>query len=94
MLAVSGPTRDPNAPEAPTLVKSGLPGFVANTWFALMASVEDAGRCPGENPRRCGRAMRDPVVIKRIKDIKSTPAGNTAEEFRQVIKDDLEIFRP
>ena len=40
-----------------------------------------------------GRAMRDPVVIKRINDIKSSPVGNTAEEFRQVIKDDLEIFR-
>ena len=37
--------------------------------------------------------MRDPVVIKRINDIKSSPVGNTAEEFRQVIKDDLEIFR-
>ena len=40
-----------------------------------------------------GSAMRDPVVIKRIKDINSSPVGNTAEEFRQVIKDDLEIFR-
>jgi tripartite-type tricarboxylate transporter receptor subunit TctC len=40
-----------------------------------------------------GRAMRDPVVIKRIKDLNSTPVGNTAEEFRQVIKDDLATFR-
>jgi tripartite-type tricarboxylate transporter receptor subunit TctC len=40
-----------------------------------------------------GRAIRDPVVIKRIKDINSSPVGNTPEEFRQVIKDDLEIFR-
>ena len=40
-----------------------------------------------------GRAMRDPVVIKRIKDLNSTPVGNTAEEFRQVIKNDLESFR-
>jgi hypothetical protein len=37
--------------------------------------------------------MRDPVAIKRIKDLNSSPAGNTAEEFRQVIKDDLETFR-
>jgi hypothetical protein len=40
-----------------------------------------------------GCAMRDPVAIKRIKDLNSSPAGNTAEEFRQVIKDDLETFR-
>ena len=53
LLAAASPTRDPNAPEAPTLAESGLPGFESNTWFALMASVEDAGRCPGEDPRRC-----------------------------------------
>ena len=40
-----------------------------------------------------GRAMRDPGVIKRIKDLNSTPVGNTAEEFRKIIKDDLETFR-
>jgi tripartite-type tricarboxylate transporter receptor subunit TctC len=37
--------------------------------------------------------MHDPALIKRIKDLNSTPVGNTAEEFRQVIKDDLTTFR-
>ena len=93
LLAVSGPTRDPNAPEAPTLVESGLPGFESNTWFALMASSKTPADVLDKIRADVGRAMRDPVVIKRIKDLNSTPVGNTAEEFRQVIKDDLETFR-
>lgn len=93
LLAVSGPTRDPNAPEAPTLVESGLPGFESNTWFALMASAKTPADVLEKIRADVGRAMRDPVVIKRIKDINSTPVGNTAEEFRQVIKDDLATFR-
>ena len=93
LLAVSGPTRDPNAPEAPTLVEFGLPGFESNTWFALMASSKTPADVLDKIRADVGRAMRDPVVIKRIKDLNSTPVGNTAEEFRQVIKDDLETFR-
>jgi len=92
-LAVSGPTRDPNAPEAPTLVESGLRGFESNTWFALIASSKTPADVLEKIRTDVGRAMHDPVVIKRIKDINSSPVGNTAEEFRQIIKDDLEIFR-
>ena len=93
LLAVAGPTRDPNAPEAPTLAESGLPGFESNTWFGLIASSKVPADVLVKVRADVGRAMQDPVVIKRIKDIKSVPVGNTAEEFRQVIKDDLETFR-
>jgi len=93
LLAVASPTRDPNAPEAPTLVESGLPGFESNTWFALMVSSKMPADVLEKIRVDVGRAIRDPVVIKRIKDINSSPVGNTPEEFRQVIKDDLEIFR-
>jgi tripartite-type tricarboxylate transporter receptor subunit TctC len=93
LLAVAGPTRDPNAPEAPTLAESGLPGFESNTWFGLIASSKVPVDVLNKVRADVGRAMQDPMVIKRIKDIKSVPVGNTAEEFRQVIKDDLETFR-
>ena len=39
------------------------------------------------------RAMHDPDVRKRILGAGSSPVGNSAEEFRQVIKDDLEVYR-
>ena len=89
-LAVSGPTRDPNAPEAPTSGQGPvLPGFESNTWFTLMTSPQKRRPMSWRKSRATdvGRAMRDPVVIKRIKDLNSTPVGNTAEEFRQMIKE-------
>lgn len=36
-LAVATPERSPLAPELPTVSESGLPGFVAGTWFGLLA---------------------------------------------------------
>ncbi len=36
-LAVATPERSPLAPDLPTVSESGLPGFVAGTWFGLLA---------------------------------------------------------
>jgi tripartite-type tricarboxylate transporter receptor subunit TctC len=36
-IAVTSVTRSPAAPNIPTLAESGLPGFEATSWFALMA---------------------------------------------------------
>lgn len=92
VLAVAGPKRDPNVPDVPTLAESGLPGFESNTWFALMAAAKTPPEVLEKIRKDVGQAMRSPTVIKRISDIKSIPVGNTAEEFRKVIKSDYEIF--
>lgn len=36
-IAVTSATRSPAAPNIPTMAESGLPGFEATSWFALMA---------------------------------------------------------
>ena len=36
-LGVTSSTRSSVAPDIPTLAESGLPGFEATSWFALMA---------------------------------------------------------
>ena len=38
-LAVTSATRSSAAPDIPTIAESGLPGFEATSWFALMAPV-------------------------------------------------------
>ena len=37
-IAVASAQRSPAAPEIPTIAESGLPGFEATSWFALLAS--------------------------------------------------------
>jgi tripartite-type tricarboxylate transporter receptor subunit TctC len=93
VLAVAGPKRDPNVADVPTLAESGLPGFESNTWFALMASSKVPSDVLSKIRTDVAQAMRSPVVLKRISDIKSIPVGNTSEEFRKVILSDFEIFK-
>ena len=35
-LAVSGAERSPLAPEIPTIAESGVPGYAATTWYAVL----------------------------------------------------------
>jgi tripartite-type tricarboxylate transporter receptor subunit TctC len=93
VLAVAGPKRDPNVPDVPTFVESGLPGFESNTWFALVASSKVPPDVLQKIRTDVGKAMRSPAVLKRINDIKSIPIGNTPEEFRRVILSDFETFK-
>jgi tripartite-type tricarboxylate transporter receptor subunit TctC len=93
VLAVAGPRRDPNVPDVPTFVESGLPGFESNTWFALVASSKVPPDVLQKVRTDVGRAMRSAAVLKRINDIKSIPIGNTPEEFRRVILSDFETFK-
>ena len=92
VLAVAGPKRDPHVPDVPTLAESGLPGFESNTWFALMAPSKIPQDVLSKIRTDVAQAMRSPVVLKRINDIKSIPVGNTADEFRKIILSDFEIF--
>jgi tripartite-type tricarboxylate transporter receptor subunit TctC len=36
-LAVTGDKRSPVAPELPTMIEAGMPGFVVESWYGLMA---------------------------------------------------------
>ncbi len=92
VLAVAGPKRDPNVPDVPTLAESGLPGFESNTWFGLIAPANVPPDVLKKIRTDVLQAMRSPAALKRIKDIKSIPVGNTAEEFRRIILSDYEIF--
>ena len=93
VLAVAGPGRDSNVPDVPTLAESGLSGFESNTWFALMAASKVPPDVLEKIRTDVAQAMRSPVVLKRISEIKSIPVGNSAEEFRRVILSDFEIFK-
>lgn len=93
IIGVAGPARDPNVPDIPTIAESALPGFQSNTWFALMASAKVPAAVLEKIRVDAIRAMHDPDVRKRILGAGSSPVGNSAEEFRKVIKDDLEVYR-
>jgi len=80
-LAVASPTRSPNAPELPTMAESGVPGFEATAWNAL---VGPAGM-PADVVQRVhdafAKTMARPEVRDKLRAGGLEPVGDAPEAF-------------
>jgi tripartite-type tricarboxylate transporter receptor subunit TctC len=88
-LAVTGGRRFPAAPEFPTMIEAGIPGFEVSGWsgmFAPAGTPKDAvGRLAGE----IAMILRAPEVKERFFVQGAEPVGNTPEEFAAFVKSEI-----
>jgi tripartite-type tricarboxylate transporter receptor subunit TctC len=88
-IAVTSTQRVPQAPELPTIAESGLPGYDVGPWNGLVAP----GRTPPDIINRLSETVqaiaKEPAFRQRMFEIGSTPIGDTPEQFRATIRNDL-----
>ncbi len=85
-LAVTSASRSPLAPEIPTVVESGLPGYVATTWYGVLAPA-GTPRPIVERLNRETRALLGDAATKGslvAQGVVSTPM--TPEEFGSFVR--------
>ena len=88
-LGISSAKRSPIAPDVPTIAESGLPDFVVDVWFGVLA--------PAGTPRpiidKLNKVIIDVVNTKEVRDgllqNNSVPAPSTPEEFQARIRSDI-----
>ncbi|TMH72557.1 MAG: tripartite tricarboxylate transporter substrate binding protein [Betaproteobacteria bacterium] len=89
-LAVTTPQRIQAAPELPTVSEAGVPGYQVVLWHGLVGPKG----LPGAVVERVNQAANDALKSKDVADLLATdgvaPAGGTPEQFRAVIKSDIE----
>lgn len=91
-LAVTGTRTFAPMPAVPTMVESGLPGFVVETWNGVVA--------PAGTPREIVNRLsgiiqdlaRDPAVRQRMADTGMSPMGESPEEFQAFIQAQLNLW--
>jgi len=92
-LAVTTPRRISALPDLPTVAEAGVPGYEVVLWHGLVA--------PKGVPRpivdRLNREANEVLKAKDMGDLLGTdgvaPAGGTPEQFRALIKADIERWR-
>ena len=92
-LAVTTPRRISALPDLPTVAEAGVPGYEVVLWHGLVA--------PKGVPRpivdRLNREANQVLKAKEMEDLLATdgvaPAGGTPEQFRALIKADIERWR-
>jgi len=92
ILAVSSEKRAPQAPEVPTLIESGFPGYKVMSWIGLMAPAGTPKEIVDRIAAEVGVAMKDKEFVARLKGLGADPLGNSPEEFKAMIDADIALW--
>ena len=93
LLAVSGAKRATVAPEIPTVMESGIPGYVFDVWYGMLLP----GRAPPAIVKKLNteinRALKSPALVQRFAAAGLDAAGNKSDEFSRQIREEVAKWR-
>ncbi len=90
-LAVTGAQRSDLAPEVPTMQESGVPGFVVNGWYALLAPAGTPAPVVERIAREVAAVVAQPEMKAQMAAGGYEPVGSSPAELAAHI--DAEIAR-
>lgn len=88
-LAVTDAKRSPVVPNIPTVAESGLPGYAAASWFALLAPAATPQPIITKLNRDVNRILAEPAVKAVFVSDGSEPVGGTTEDLARSIRDGM-----
>jgi len=88
-LAVTQPRRAAIAPEVPTMVEAGVPGYSAGIWMGLLAPAGTPPEIVDKLSRAANEALKSKEVLTLMEAQGVDPLGGTSAEFAQFIDDEL-----
>lgn len=88
-LAIGSPERSPILPDVPTLIESGFAGFETQEWNGVFVPSGTDPAIVERLAQQIQEAMQDPDTRRRLEGVGLVPVGNTPDEFRTFLNDDL-----
>lgn len=93
LLAVSGATRSPAAPDIPTAMESGVAGYVFDVWYGMLVPARTPQAIVHKLNAEINRALKVPAVARRFAAAGLEPAGNSPAEFSALIRAEIAKWR-
>lgn len=93
-LAVTGRQRSALLPGVPTMVEAGLPGYVAESWLALLAPAGTPASVVRRLNQEVTGLLGEAAVRKRLADVGLEAAGGTPEACWALYRAEVEKWRP
>ena len=92
ILAVSTPQRSPQAPDVPTVAEAGIPGYDFVAEIALYAPTGTPRDVVQKLSTQAARAVKQPDVIERFKQLGIDAVGSTPEALTEQNKVNYEKY--
>lgn len=90
MIAQTGERRSPAAPEVPTMVESGLKGYVVSSGFSLFAPANTPRPIVDRVHGALIKSLKHPDVHKNLAGQGADPVGNTPEQHDAFNKSEIQ----
>jgi tripartite-type tricarboxylate transporter receptor subunit TctC len=88
-LAVTQPARAAIAPDVPTMVEAGVPGYSAGIWMGLLAPAGTPKDAVNKLSLAVNDALKASEVLTLLKNQGVDPLGGTPDQFARFIDEEL-----
>jgi tripartite-type tricarboxylate transporter receptor subunit TctC len=88
-LAVTSAKRSPDAPELPTMIESGFPGFEVVAWYMMLAPANLPKDVLARLNREANKALQTAPVRKTFADLSFEIAGGTPEHADAFLRSEM-----
>jgi tripartite-type tricarboxylate transporter receptor subunit TctC len=88
VLGSTGAKRSPAAPEVPTIAESGVPGYVVESWQALLAPAKTSPEIVQKLQAGLVKALADPAVNSKLANTAYTAETSTPDELQAFVRAD------
>lgn len=89
-LAVTGDKRHPQQENVPTFKESGYTNMELKSWFGFFAPAATPKPVLAKISSDIAKAVANPQVQARIKELGGEPIGNTTREFQPFVESEIE----
>jgi tripartite-type tricarboxylate transporter receptor subunit TctC len=89
-LAITSAKRSPLLPQLPTMIEGGLPGFVTQTWYGVLAPAGTPAEVVNTLNAVIVKAVQKADFRARIAQTGADTITETPEYFRAMLKDEIE----
>lgn len=93
VLAVGDSKRAAKLPSVPTMVESGVNGFVMNHWVGVVAPKQTPKPVVDKLNAAVNQALKDPAVRDRLVGLGAEPAGDSPQQFQAFLKGEVERWQ-
>ena len=91
-LAVTGAERSPQLPNVPSMAEAGLTEVNTKLWSGFFAPAKTAPAIAAKLEAGLRKAITDPGVSAKLREMAVTPGGTASADFRKMIDADIQNY--